>query len=508
MAKLKKFCSQLWQYCKRPFVWGGILILVAAYFIFSHRSATTVQTLTIQRGDITQTVVVTGQIVAAKKVSLSFQQTGNIARIYVQTGERVKSGEALIAQDASTLQAQLDQAQASLAAAQANLAILQAGATPQDIAVAQTAVQTAAAALISAIRNAYTAADDAVHNEADTIFTNPRTDPQLIFSLGDLQLTINVKNERLALENALASWQDSVSALNTGSDLASAASSAIAILTEEQNFLTDAAAAVNQAMPSAAISPATITNWKTNIAAGRTEVSTAITNVNAAAATLAVNQKQLVLKEAPPTREQIAAAEAAVAQAQAQVQMDQTAIAKTVLYAPFDALVTNVVPQIGETVMAGEEVVDLIGLQSLEVEAYVPEVDVAKLAIGDKVSMTFDALPNETFTGKVITIYPAETVINGVANYKVEVAFDKMDPRFKSGLTANLTIETLKKENVLILPQYALIENDQGTFVKKIENGKPVQVPVTLGIRDDSGNAEVLSGLQAGDQVENIGLNP
>ncbi len=484
------------------------MVLIIIYFVFFSHSAPVAQTLTIERGTITQTVVVTGQVVAAKDVSLSFQQTGNIARIYVKEGDTVRTGAALIAQDGTSLQAQLNQAQASLAAAQANLAILQAGSTPQDIAVAEAEVQTAADTLVSAIKNAYASADDAVHNETDPIFTNPRTNPQLVFSTGDPQLTINVQNERLALENALIGWQAGISALNTASDLGSAAGSAVAVLTQEQNFLTDAASAVNNATPSTVLTQATITSWKTNIAAGRTEVSAAITNVNSAATALAVDQKQLTLKQAPPTQDQVAASEAAVAQAQAQVQVDQAALAKTVIYAPFDALVTNVAPQVGETVTAGEDVMDLIGAQSLQVEAYVPEVDVAKLAVGDESSMTFDALPNETFTGKVITIYPAETVINGVANYKIEVAFDKMDPRFKSGLTANLTIDTLKKENVLILPQYALIENDQGTFAEKMENGKPVQVPVTLGIRDDNGNAEVLSGLQAGDQVENIGLNP
>ncbi len=507
MAKLRGLLSNVWKFLKRPYGWGGVLVLVVVYLIFFGHGAPKTQFITIERGTITQTVVVTGQVTAAKDVALSFEQTGKIARIYVTEGDTVAAGASLIAQDGASEAATLDKDQANLAAAQANLAILQQGATPQDIAVSEAQVQTAGNTLIAAIQNAYAAADDAVHNQTDQIFTNPRTNPQLVFPTGDPQLTINVQSERLALENALSGWQAGIGSLTAASDLGPAASTANAVLTQEQMFLGDAASAVNDAAPSNVLSQATITSWKTNIAAGRAEVNTAVTNVSAAAATLAVYQKQLTLKEAPPTADQVAASEAAVAQAQAQVELDQAALGKTVLRSPFNALVTNVLPQLGETVTSGEEVIDLIGTNTLQVEAYVPEVDVAKLETGDVVSMTFDALPNDTFTGKVITIYPAETVINGVANYKIEVAFDKIDPRFKSGLTANMTIDTLKKDNVLILPQTGIIENDQGTFAEKMENGKPVQVPVTLGVQDENGNSEVLSGLSEGDRVVNIGLN-
>ncbi|MCL4404300.1 efflux RND transporter periplasmic adaptor subunit [Patescibacteria group bacterium] len=507
MEKKYGFWSRIWKFLKRPYGWGGLLVIIVLCVVLFGHGAPKLQTVTIENGTIAQTVVVTGQITAAKNVSLSFEQTGRIGRIYVTEGDHVAAGDPLIAEDGSTATAQLQKDQANLSAAQANLAILQSGATPQSIAVAAAQVETAKEGLVTAIKNAYAAADDAVHNQTDPIFTNPRTNPQLVFQTGDPQVTNTVQNERLAVENTLSVWESSLNTLATSSDLASAARAAGAALEQEQSFLSDASAAVNLASPTAGLTQTTINTWKTNIAAGRTEVNAALTNVTSAAATFTVDQKNLILTQAPPTADQVTASEAAVAQAQAQVAFDQAALGKTVIRSPFDALVTNVIPQLGETVTSGEEVVDLIGTNTLQVEAYVPEIDVAKLSVGDLASMTFDALPNETFTGKVATIYPAETVLNGVANYKIEVAFDKMDPRFKSGLTANLTIETMKKDNVLVLPQYALIENDQGTFAEKIENGKPVQVPVTLGIRDDNGNAEVLSGLQAGDRVVNIGLN-
>ena len=76
----------------------------------------------------------------------------------------------------------------------------------------------------------------------------------------------------------------------------------------------------------------------------------------------------------------------------------------------------------------------------------------------------------------------------------------------KSGLTANLSIQTAIDTNALILPQYAVLQNDQGTFVKTIVSGIATTTPVTLGIADQNGNVEILSGVTEGEQVMNIGL--
>jgi multidrug efflux pump subunit AcrA (membrane-fusion protein) len=74
-------------------------------------------------------------------------------------------------------------------------------------------------------------------------------------------------------------------------------------------------------------------------------------------------------------------------------------------------------------------------------------------------------------------------------------------------LTANIDIQTKHKDKVLILPQYAILQNDQGTFVETLDSNKKIkQNPVTLGIVDEKGNVEVISGVTEGEQVLNIGL--
>jgi HlyD family secretion protein len=141
-----------------------------------------------------------------------------------------------------------------------------------------------------------------------------------------------------------------------------------------------------------------------------------------------------------------------------------------------------------------------------EIDAGVSETDIGKILVGNKVTMKLDAFPGEIFDGSVFYIAPAETNNAGVISYQIKISFDKPDQRLKSGLTANVDIQTKNKDNVLILPQYAILQNDQGMFVETLVNNKINQNPVTLGISDQKGNAEVVSGVTEGEQVLNIGL--
>ena len=133
-------------------------------------------------------------------------------------------------------------------------------------------------------------------------------------------------------------------------------------------------------------------------------------------------------------------------------------------------------------------------------------MDIGALNIDNQVKITFDAFPKETFLGKIAFIEPAETIVDGVTNFKIKIILEKDDARLKSGLTANLDIITKTKESVLFLPQYAILENDEGSFVKLASNGQTLQQAVELGLRGENGSIEILSGVNEGDEVLNIGL--
>jgi RND family efflux transporter MFP subunit len=171
-----------------------------------------------------------------------------------------------------------------------------------------------------------------------------------------------------------------------------------------------------------------------------------------------------------------------------------------------DGTVTFLDIQRGEIASPNTVVATVIAPNALEIEAQIPEVDVSKLTVGNEVSITFDAIGGTVFKGTVSFIDPAETVIDGVVNYKIKISLQTEDARVKSGLTANVIINAQKKENVLALPEFALTEEDDGVYVQKLVNGEVQKTKVTMGMRGSNGVVEIIDGLSEGDLVESIGL--
>jgi len=126
---------------------------------------------------------------------------------------------------------------------------------------------------------------------------------------------------------------------------------------------------------------------------------------------------------------------------------------------------------------------------------------VGKVSQQDPTEITLDAFPDYKFLGKVIKIDPAETIIQGVVYYKVTVGFDEPDKRMKSGMTANVDIITETKENVLAVPQGAVLAKDGQKMVRILEGKDIKEVKVETGIRGSRGEIEILSGLKKGDRV-------
>ena len=104
--------------------------------------------------------------------------------------------------------------------------------------------------------------------------------------------------------------------------------------------------------------------------------------------------------------------------------------------------------------------------------------------------------------GKISYIEPGDIIVDGVVNYKVRVALDNIDKRVKNGLTANLRIQTAKKEDILSIPMYAVLKEGDQDFVNRIEAKKIQKTPVQLGLSGNNGFVEILNGLNEGDIVE------
>lgn len=512
---------------KRPHVAAIITIIALIVLFFALRNGKrTPPLLTVSRETVVQEVNVTGKLVPVTSLELSFERSGKVSRSRVRVGDRVREEDILAELELQTLAAELKEAEASVAREEAKLAELTRGARPEDITVKETELEQERqdlandyASVSDTVNDAYLKTDDAVRKQADELFVNDEEpSPQLTFTVTDSQREIDVEFKRLEMTGTLNAWKRELDALRAVSPTAVASrpafDQALAKSREHlllaRDFLDKAMAAV---LSAASLPQVTISAYKANLTTARTNVNAALSSVNDHLQTLAAErlsvkkiEDELRLKLAGTPVEQIAAQAAALEEARAHLDLIYAELDQSVIRAPLAGIVTRQDAKPGEIVVANTPLVSLISDEGLKIEADIPEIDIGKVAAGNPVRIAVDALPGETFRGTVAYVDPAETVIDGVVNFKTTVHLDLPDPRLKSGLTANLTIETLRKEDVLAVPQFGLLETESGTRVKKLEDGTIVEVLVTVGIRGAGGLVEIVSGLHEGDRIVNVAV--
>ena len=518
---MQTFFSKLPAFLKSKWTLGIIaLVVIVGGYVLSHRGSTSYQFVSVTRGSITEQVSVTGNTAPTKDVSLGFQNSGTIARVYYSLGDSVSAGQVIAVLNTASLSAALQEAQANVDTQQADLDNLKAGAQPADIASSQASLQKAQqdlanlyASISDASNSAYAKANDAVRTQLNPLFANAETaQPKLTYNSANSQAAVNAQNLRLSASTELNLWQAELSNTTTSSSTSSLAALQ-ADLVHLQNIKNLLNAVSTTLDSNTDLSDSELLTYKSNVSAAVTEVNAAVSslntisqNISSQQQTVAQAQAQLQLKEAGSTSEAIAAQSAQVEQAQAQVASAQANLQGSEIVAPISGVITQQDATVGEQAVPGTPLVSVLGNQGFEVDAGVSETDIGKIVVGDSVSMTLDAFSGETFTGKVFYVSPSPTNTQGVISYPIKISFDKADSRIKSGLTANIEIQTDQKNNVLLLPEYAILQNDAGTYVEVLQNNKVVQVPVTLGIQDQNGNVEVVSGATEGEQVINIGL--
>ena len=135
-------------------------------------------------------------------------------------------------------------------------------------------------------------------------------------------------------------------------------------------------------------------------------------------------------------------------------------------------------------------------------------MSLAKIKSGDTARITLDAYGDEEeFNASVISIEPAETLVEGIPTYKVKLQFDAQDERIKSGMTANIDILTAKKEDVVTIPQRAIITKGGEKLVRIVEELPKEkitninEVTVKTGLRGSNGRIEITEGVKEGDKV-------
>jgi len=181
--------------------------------------------------------------------------------------------------------------------------------------------------------------------------------------------------------------------------------------------------------------------------------------------------------------------------------------------APFDGVIASLSVKKGDSISSGGAVATIITKQKLA-EISLNEVDVAKIKIGQKANLSFDAVEGLSITGEVADMDTIGTVSQGVVTYNVKIGFDTQDERVKSGMSVSATIITDIKQDVLMVANSAVKAQGDTRYVETLDQPSsetqgvqgvtsvlpPRQLSVEVGLSNDS-YTEIISGLNEGDQV-------
>ncbi len=472
---------------KRYIVLGVIVFLIIFSIIKNAVTADdSKEFFTVETGEVSETIIFAGDINMKDRVDLGFGTSGRVSQALVVEGETVTKGQVLARLSTNQLSAELLEAEANLKRVKAQSAASDVGFeySYQNLLTTKeqqnTLVTNAYRALLSESLEAYT--DDNTSAVAPTI-SGTYTSTQE----GDYIVSVYSSAAPSGYSFTVAGLEEGYGTLRTNSPVA-LGTRGLYIQFEEGELYGN-------------------TEWIVSVPNKRS--SNYVTRKNAY--DQAVVERARVIAQAEDsylqnqalesTGNQISKSQADILAAQARVDAVRAQMGDSIITAPFDGVVGLVDLSVGEIVTANTPYVTLVGSEQFELSLDVPEIDVAKLAIGDEVSITLDAYLNQgEWKGVIGAIDVIDTLVDGVPVYKTTVVITNPDERIRVGMSAKASILAEKKDSVLRAPQYFFERTEDGYVARvMVSEKKDKERIVVLGLSGSDGFVEILSGLEEGE---------
>lgn len=466
-----------------------------------------------------------GQVSASNEVDVQAKTSGEITGVYGKAGQAVKTGTVLAYIEASDAQSAVEDAKLSLETAQLSLDRI---VHPDNVASVLQVGNSLAAARDSrdaAYENAFTDISDVfldlpgIISGLDDIFTDENSSPYM----SDASIRFYANTQALDRRNEVAKqfydardqYEEAHDFYKTTGrttstevivDLLSqtqAAAQGISDLVRETNTLVEYLENHGADKTQVAVDVASLAEYARTLSGDISSLRSASDSIISSERNLAEKQQDSEDTNEGPDELDLRSAQITVEQRQNALRKAQLELAKYTVRAPFDGVIATIDAQVGDDASASTAIVTLITKQKI---AVIPlnEVDVVKVQEGQKATLTFDALPDITITGKVVQVAGVGVTTQGVVNYNVEIAFDAGDDRIKPGMSASAAIITDAKQDALLVPNSAVKTQGGASYVQVVNSSSsesaPENVEVEVGISNDS-MTEILSGLSDGETV-------
>ena len=427
-----------------------------------------VQTSVARRGTLTLSAIGTGTLQPANQVQLGFggNTSGKLVTLNAKVSDQVNSGQLLAEIDNSQEKINYQQAQQSLLSLTSPAAIATA---QQDLATAKASLYTDTNSLIYLIspdqyywQQQVATAQQALADAKAAGGTSPTADQQK---------AIITTQQRLAyFQDSLTGSRERWLKVYVPTHFTSITRTK-GVVTKQVDTPTDAAIAAAQAAVVVDQNAIQEAQWYLDALNGK-DIPTNATGTNLAA----------------------------LQTARLNVQSAKAALDATQIYAPVDGTIMSVSAKVGDNV-SSSAIITMGDLSKLYVQTYMDESDFQAFQVGNSAQVVFNALPDQTFKGKVVEVDPALSTSSGTSVVSGQVELDPTKAKLLMGMSASVTVIAGEAQNAVLIPIAALHQVPGGSYtVMVLRNGTFTAVPVEVGLKDLV-NAQITSGLQPGDVV-------
>lgn len=506
MQKLKQFVI-------KHKIWSAVILIVIVSFCYygiskyrnKANAATKYVVAETKKGTVISSVTGSGQVSASNQITLQSKASGNIIKINAKVGENLTAGQLIAQVDSRDAKINLENAQIAMEK-------LTKPADPTTLLQEQNSLTKSYETGFNSVASTFLDSPTVINGINDMLYTSSGyLSDQKTQNLSDTSKNyrntagVNYDRADKLYEKNLTLYQNT-SRLSSKQDIETLISNTYETVKILASVLKDSKNAVEYIKNQEADKNQTDAN------SAESNLSTWTTQMNSHLADLLSAKNAIEENKSSLNKIQEGADPLDMRSQKLALQQKQNAYEDTFITAPFDGTLAQLTINLADQVNSGTNIGTFITQQKIA-DITVNEVDAAKIKTGQKATLTFDAIPDLSISGKVVEIDLVGTVSQGVVNYSVKIGFDTQDNRIKSGMSVSASIITDSKQDVLVVPNSALklqgtnhyveivdkktqVTNNQGTALSNV----PAQQSVEIGLSDDT-TTEILSGLSEGDKI-------